>query len=163
MNLNLVVKQFFEENDYHKIADKIIVLRKDGICIYSNISDQNEAASMGALIGGVWQAAQALSQLTHKTDSYQEYRLGFDTSSDGLYILPICIKSEDYYIGGVYSDAYNPAKLKQKIKMLKDNLEVYLAEYAPTAGDSNEEEKEDFLFDEISDEEMDNLFSFGGV
>ena len=158
MNLNKVVKQFLEENDDHKLSEKLVVIRQDGISIYSNIENELEAASVGALIGGVWQAAQALSELTKKGLDHTHYRLGFDTSSDGLYILPLTIMNDTYYLGGIYTDTNNPAKLKQNMKLLKNNLELFLSEFS-----IKEEKKSGFLFQDISDDEMDNLFSFGGV
>lgn len=160
MNLNKVVKQFIEENEYQKLTNKIIILRRDGICVYSNIKSQHESASMGALMGGLWQAGEALLKLTHKDPQFLSFRLGFDTSSDGLYILPLKVDDQMYFLGGVFSDKNNPAKLKQQLRLLKDNLEMYLGEHAP---EISEEKRDGFLFNEISDEEMDNLFSFGGV
>ena len=158
MNLNLIVKQFFEESEYQKLADKIVVIRQDGISIYTNIENQLEASSMGALIGGVWQAAQALSEMTNKQEDHLDYRLGFDTSSSGLYILPLKIMNDTYYLGGIYMNLNNPAKLKQNLKLLKNNLELYLSDYS-----SVDKVQEGFLFENISDDEMNNLFSFDGA
>lgn len=162
MNLNKLVKRFFEESEYQKIAEKIVVIRRDGINIYSNINNNFEASSMGALIGGVWQAAQALSELTDKNQKVLEYRLSFDTSSNGLYILPLVVANESYFLGAVYQDKNNPAKLKQHLRMLKDNLELYLSDFCNET-EVNNEKRDGYLFNSITDDEMDNLFSFDGV
>ena len=172
MNLNLIVKQFFEENECDKLADKILLVRQDGINIYSNISNGLEASSMGALIGGVWQAAQALSELAGSSDNLADYRLGFDTSSDGLYILPLEINKTSYFLGAMYLEQDNPAKLKRSLRFLKENLELYLEdtfrvnkiENEKSSSEKKEPREDDgFLFDSISDDEMDNLFSFEGA
>ena len=159
MNLNILVKQFFVENDYQKISDRIIVLRSDGIKVYSNFENDTEAASIGALVSGLWQAAETLASMDNNKKDYLDFRLGFDSSSDGLYVLPLTVLGSTYYICAIYKDASNPAKMKRHLRLLKDNLEVYLSELSL----DNEENRNGYLFSEISDDEMDNLFSFGGM
>lgn len=173
MNVNFVVKKFFEENKYDKLADKILLVRQDGINIYSNIQNSLEATSMGALVGGVWQAAQALSELSGTRHELLEYRLGYDTSADGLYIVPLKISGKIYYLASMYLNQSNPGKLKKDLRYLKDDLENHLCElmskdlYATNEINSNEivgeKQSSGFLFDDISDDEMDNLFSFEGA
>lgn len=153
-----MVKQFLEKNDYHKLIEKLVVIRQDGITLYSNLEDSLEASSIGALVSGVWQAAQALSEITHHRKDYVEFRLGFDTSSEGLYVLPLSIKENTYYLGGIYTNQNNPAKLKQSLRLLKNNLEQHLEDSL-----IDETVREGFLFDNISDDEMNKLFSFDGV
>ncbi len=159
MNLNQIVRQFFDENEYHKLADKIVIIRGDGIAIYSNFEDYLEAQTVGALVSGVWQAAESLSSLLNKNESFLDFRLGFDTSADGLYILPFTILEKTYYIGAIYGDADNPGKLKRNMRLLKDNVEVYLSKFSLDP----EKNREEYLFENISDEEMDKLFAFGGI
>ncbi|MFT6631586.1 MAG: hypothetical protein ACJAS4_001537 [Bacteriovoracaceae bacterium] len=159
MNLNLLVEKFFNENDYNRIADKLVVMRHDGINVYSNCEDQFEASSIGALVAGLWQAAESLSSLLKKNDEFFEFRLGFDTSSEGLYVLPFTIMKSTYYVCAIYSESNNPAKLKRNLRLLKDSLEVFLSEFSL----DEEANRKGYLFNEISDSEMDNLFSFGGV
>lgn len=159
MNLNLLVEKFFKENDYDRIADKLVVMRHDGINVYSNCNDQFEASSIGALVSGLWQAAESLSSLLKNTNEFYEFRLGFDTTSDGLYVLPLTIMDSTYYICAIYKDTNNPAKLKRNLRLLNNSLELFLSEFSLDA----EENRKGYLFTDISDSEMDNLFSFGGV
>jgi len=158
MNLNEIVKRFFEENDYNKIANKIVVIRADGINIYSNLDNVLEASSIGALVGGLWQAASSLSSMLKKSNEFMEFRLGFDTTSDGVYVLPFEIMNSPYYVCAIYSEASNPGKLKRNLRRLKENLEVYLSEFSL----DTEKNRKGYLFTEITDSEMDQLFAFGG-
>lgn len=159
MNLNLLVKKFFDENDYDKIANRLVVIRHDGINIYSNVDNQFEASSIGALVSGLWQAAESLSSLLKNNNEFFEFRLGFDTSSDGLYVLPFTIMDSTYYICAIYNDSNNPAKLKRNLRLLKENLEVFLSEFSF----DTEANRKGYLFSDISDDEMDQLFGLGGV
>ena len=158
MNLNLLVKKFFEENEYNKIAERLVVLRHDGINVYSNMPDQFEAASIGALVSGVWQAAESLSSMLKQQNEFFDFRLGFDTSSDGLYVLPFTILDQTYYLCAIYRDSNNPAKLKRNIRLLKENLELFLSEFSF----DTEKNREGYLFQNITDDEMNNLFGIGG-
>ena len=159
MNLNLVVKQFFNENEYNRIAKRLLLMRHDGINVYSNYDDENEAASIGALVSGVWQAAESLSGLIKKENEFFEFRLGFDTTSDGLYILPINILESQYFICAIYTDVDNPGKLKRSIRLLNDSLETFLSEFTFDV----EENRKGYLFENITDSEMDKLYSHGGL
>ena len=117
MNLNLLVKQFFNENEYNKISDRLVVIRQDGITLYSNYDNKFEESSIGALVSGLWQAAESLSSLLKSGQDFFEFRLGFDTSSDGLYVLPFHIMDGTYYICSIYKDSQNPAKLKRNLRL----------------------------------------------
>ena len=55
MNLNATIKQFIHENNFQKLSDRIVIIRYDGISIYSNAEDDFESATICALVSGVWQ------------------------------------------------------------------------------------------------------------
>ena len=156
MNFGELIKDFFEENEFNRLAQRVSVIRHDGIDLYTNIDNKLEASSIGALVSGLWQAAQSLSRIIEDQTDFFEFRLAFDTSSSGLYVLPFSIEGNDYYICAIYTDKDNPAKLKQYIRQLKESLESYLVSMI----ESKEDNKDEYLFNDISDEEMDNLFSF---
>ena len=160
MNFNSIVKQFFVENDFHKLADKLAVVRNDGVIVYANTENFNESYSIGALVGGLWQAAEALHSLVTETKDIYEFRLSFDTSEQGIYVLPFKYKNNIYYISAIYKEVSNPALLKNRLRNLKDTLSFFLQE-------SFEEveitKREGYLFNDISDEEMDNLFNLKRV
>lgn len=147
------IEHFFEQL---AVTDKldISVVRQDGIQLYSSHKDKLDATSIGALAGGVWQAAESLMALSGGS-KLDEHRLSFDTSSSGVYILTLKAQREKLYLVGIYKDSLNPAILKQKLRVLHFRLEEYLNADIEEINNRN-----GFLFENITDEEMDNLFSF---
>ena len=162
MNLNGMVKQFFDENAFGLLADRITVIRYDGICVYSNVKDDFESASICALVSGLWQAAKSLNSLVGANQNFYNYRLGFDTTENGLYVLPFKFKEEEYFICGIYKDTANPAKLKRNLRLLKENLEVFMQAIAADYK-ADKRDRSGYLFTDISDSEMDSLFDFSRV
>lgn len=160
MNINTVVKQFFTENEFDKLAHKISVVRNDGVVVFANTENFNESYSIGALVGGLWQAAEALNSMVSKESEVFEFRLSFDTSEQGIYVLPLQVKDNTYYICAIYKEINNPALLKKNLRNLKDTLYFYLKE---TFVSEKKIQRNGFLFDNISDEEMDNLFNFSEI
>lgn len=156
MNLNKIIKHFFMENDYHLMAAKTAVVRSDGIVLFSNSESFEESSSIGALVGGLWQAATSLNSIVSNKNKEFDFRLSFDTSNQGIYILPININKKEFYICAIYNEVDNPALLKRNLRNLQGNLENFLSDY----NFKKLESREDYLFKNITDEEMDNLFSF---
>ena len=85
--------------------------------LYQNKESQNSLsqASVGALLGGVWQAARALASFI-PNNSAEAYRLSFDTASQGVYVIPIKVFNEELYLGLIYYDEMNPGLIKNKIR-----------------------------------------------
>lgn len=167
MNIKLLINNFFEENDFGRISDHISVVRNDGIVIYSNTKDNFIASSMGALSSGLWQAATSMIEFVDKRDD-EEFRLTFDTSSSGVYILPIVVANSRCYLVSVYQDALNPAKLKQQLKNLIFLLEMYIRDESISVSKETkihdiDPKREGYLFTDITDEEIDKLFGFSRV
>src|SRR5690606_38514668 len=124
------------------------------ITIYDSVQDET-TSPVSALVSGVWQASEALMGLVGKIDNLFEYRLGFDTSSEGIYLFSFEIGGKNYCCGAIYKDCLNPGLLKRQVMLLKADLEqVQLSKAA-----ASPEQREGFLFSDITDEEMDNLFT----
>lgn len=157
MNLNALIKKFIQENNYQTLSQRFVVIRHDGISIYSNAEDDFESASICALVSGVWQAAKSLNSLVDSENSFYNHRLSFDTSSTGFSVLPIKIMDEEYYICSIYKDVSNPAKLKQQMRVFKDKLENYLLNNSF----ENQVDRSGYLFKNITDEEIDKIFEYG--
>ena len=156
-------KKYFEEySDITKLeGTSLFMVRYDGLMIYhmNGLGDKLDSNSVGALLGGLWQAAQALSQFIPKTQTYESYRLSFDTSSQGLYVQPLTIKDDVYYLGLLYADEVNPAMLKSKLRILTFNFLKFLEdEIRDLESGTTEEPSDEYLFRDISDEEVDRLF-----
>ena len=72
------------------IKARLFVTREDGITIYDSVQNQT-TTSVSALVSGVWQASEALMDLVHPNQDVMEFRLGFDTSSQGIYLFPFSL------------------------------------------------------------------------
>lgn len=158
-------KRYFE--DYSDIAHlrecSLFMVRQDGLMIYhkNGLGDKIEPNSIGALLGGLWQAAQALAGFIPDVQESESFRLSFDTSSQGLYVQPIMIEKESYYLGLLFADEINPAQIKAKLRLLSRNFLQYLeSELDGLKDEGVRDDGEDYLFKNITDEEVDKLFRF---
>jgi hypothetical protein len=159
LNVSHEIKSFFELRRI-KIKARLFVGREDGITVYDSI--QNETtSSVAALISGVWQASEALMQMVDNQGKTMDFRLGFDTSSQGVFILPFKLLGKRYFLGAIYQDYLNPGQLKRQIGQLKVELDQQF-EGLNGVAESVEMGRDGFLFKDITDEEIDRLFSIGG-
>lgn len=145
------------------INARLFVTREDGITIYDSV--QNETTtSVSALVSGVWQASEALMGLAHPSQNIMEFRLAFDTSSQGIYLFPFTLSGKRYFLGAIYQDCLNPGLLKRQIAMIKEEMDrLFQEEPVQVLKNHSVRNREGFLFQEISDEEIDRLFSAGGI
>ena len=139
----------------------VFVCRQDGVVLYKKdgIGLSVSHSSVGALLGGVWQAASTLASFLPESEKKEIFRLSFDTSSTGVYILPFQMKNNDYYLGLLYNDELNPGFIKNRLRDLMMRLEEYLAEFAEEA----RKEENDILFENITDDEIEAIFSHTGI
>ena len=166
-NIPKYVETFFKSCEIDEKINRysFFLIRHDGVVLYhnNNLGNSLSQSSIGALLGGVWQAARALANFIPKEESKEGYRLSFDTSAQGVYIVPIAVGSEELYLGLIYHDEVNPGFIKNKIRELATGFSEYLEEelkdtIAKKQMKSNE--KNEFLFGDITDSEMDHLFAF---
>ena len=158
MNLKENFESFWQSNGVNAEGLKVSLLRRDGITLFSTIKSEDEKNSVGALISGLWQAAESLSTITN-TQAHDEYRLSFDSSESGVYILPFNLDKNDYYMGVIYHKEEIPGRLKNKLRTVRDLLE---SEFSGMTG-QDDVPRSGFLFDNITDKEMDDLFSMKRV
>ncbi len=133
----------------------LFIFRDDGIPLFGS-NEMLDKNTMGALMAGCWQAAKALSSFIPKSENQEVYRFSYDTSDQGIYILPFSIKKSSFIFGGLFHSEINPGLIKSKMrqileKMLSD-VDTFIEDKAP--------KREKFLFNDISDREMDQIFSF---
>jgi hypothetical protein len=163
-NLISDLKNYFIKNKLHKTlaANQVFICRGDGQVIYKNQKYENEldSLSIGALIGGVWQASSALSAFLPESPTGDNFRLSFDTSSRGIYILSCKIDDKEYYLGCIFTDTINPGQLKLSMRELKKHINN---EFPKSITKIENKKKADFLFSNISDKEVDDMFSSVGV
>ena len=144
------------------IKARLFVTREDGITVYDSIQNQT-TTSVAALVSGVWQASEALMGLVRDNQNVMDFRLGFDTSSSGIYLFPFELEHKRYFLGAIYEDCINPGQLKRKIAMIKEEMDVLFPQLPITKTNKSSVEREGFLFNEISDEEIDRLFGVRGI
>jgi len=168
-NVPKYVETFFESCE---IDDKIqrysfFLIRHDGVVLYhnNNLANSLSKSSIGALLGGVWQAARALASFIPKEDSSEGYRLSFDTTDQGIYIVPIKVRREELYLGLIYHNEVNPGFIKNKIREMAAGFSEYLEHEMKGMGEqkmssSDKNRNNEFLFADITDSEMDRLFAF---
>ena len=165
VKLSELFKKFFDERsgDLFKQNIQVLIVREDGLMIYRSEDCSAGAGldvfSVGALIGGVWQAARSL---THFMDEFSEdeSQLHFGTSSRGFFLLPLHVDGEEYTLGTVYENCLNPGKLKNMLRLLRDHMEELFKTSWKSELVSDTDER---LFPFISDEEIDKLFENAGI
>lgn len=168
---NLIPKyteQFFKSCEIDEKLNRysFFLIRHDGIVLYHNKNIENSLSqsSIGALLGGVWQAARALAAFIpqqNNEDAHEGYRLSFDTASQGVYVVPTKVYSEEFYLGLIYHDEVNPGVIKNKIRGIAAAFAEYMeAELKshPLAKAQNKKNNE-YLFNDISDVEIDRAFA----
>lgn len=169
-NIPKHVETFFKlcEIDEKLNRYSFFLIRYDGVVLYhnNNLANSLSKSSIGALLGGVWQAARALSDFIPKEkskESNEGYRLSFDTTSQGIYVLPIIIGAEELYLGLIYHDEVNPGFIKNKIREMATSFGEFLEQELKESfgkGQIRSAENNNFLFGDITDSEMDRLFAF---
>lgn len=155
MNLATQIKDFFNESEFSSLADKIAVVRDDGTVLFSNSQDVMMASNIGALSSGVWQAAHQLISYIGDSPS-GDFRLSFDSSCSGIYLTPIKLNKTSGFLCCLYKDEVNPGKLKRKVRQVVDLLNAYVEIEKKNLVEYGNNDK--YLFDNITDEEMDSLF-----
>jgi len=159
MSHNVVekIRQVLEPR-LRKVPARVFVTRQDGVSLFDSVQDTG-SQSISALVSGVWQASEALMGFVNKSEEVLDYRFSFDTSSNGIFLFPLEHRGAKFYLGAIYDNCLNPALLKRQMAVLKDELqtEISLVEEKPL------KERNGFLFQEISDAEMDRLFGEGRI
>lgn len=156
-NINQIIKTFFNDVDLFDESE-VSVIRNDGIVVFSTIENDLDKASVGALVSGLWQAAFSVSAYIDRKPKEEDFRLSFDTSKSGINIIPITVNNKTFFFCTLFKESINPAKLKQKMKVISNELENYVKTHF--VQEEPTEQREGYLFQNITDEEMDRLFNF---
>ena len=160
VKINEALEHFFKNYEKLERSVRLFVFREDGLILYqTSVVENKTASSCGALMGGTWQAAMTLvSFIGGSKRKPDDYRLSFDSSSEGVHIIAAG-QYENYqlYLGGIYAQQVNPAPLKNKIKNLNFKLRACIDELSvKQAGHRTEE---NYLFSNITDSEIDAMFA----
>lgn len=167
-----LVETYFKSCDIDEKVDRFsfFMIRSDGVVLYQNKKNKKDlqlSASVGALLSGVWQASSALSSFIPDKKQDEGYRLSFDTTSQGIYIVPISTEFEDLYLGLIYFEETNPGLIKSKMREMAEKVTSFLNEEfkkikmkEASLNSKIKTGKAEYLFSNITDAEMDRLFAF---
>ncbi len=137
---------------------RLFVVRRDGLMVWDGTPD-DRSQPLAALCGGMWEASFAMARTAGAATSPSGFRLVFDDAAAGVLVYPLTVHGETYFLGGIYRDCVNPARLRHRVQELRGRLEGLLAEgQAPVAAQA---ERAGYLFADITDAEMDRLFGIG--
>jgi hypothetical protein len=145
--IKLLIKNFEAKSVNH------FILRKDGICLYSNFSRKGFESTI-ALMAGMWQASEALGEFANLEN--EEGRICFESSSSGI-IIHKFLNNSDLIYAVQYKNVLNPGFFKMKLKRLIKAVDLELESSIREVIVTNDNE---FLFSEISDDEINRIFNF---
>lgn len=160
MNFSERIKHILEPKR-SGLAARLFVCREDGISVFDFESDSTRA-QVSALVAGMWQASEALVNLIDKSQDSYDFRLGFDTSSSGVFLLPFSHNQKKYFLGALYTESLNPGVLKHQVTQVREELVSLLEKTEPKKDEILETERNGYLFKDITDEEIDRLFGLHG-
>ena len=147
-----MIEAFFKARKWNQRPEKLFVFRRDGVMLYHSAEEDSlEVSHTGALLAGLWQSAEHLK--ARALGEFDEpLRLDFGSSARGVFVIP----AEEKLVAAIFQDCLNPAKLKCELKLLRDELLLHLE---VDELEVPEPEKDESLFHNITDDEMDRLFS----
>jgi hypothetical protein len=150
------VQTFSDQNLLRSISILAISLEGQVLGHLGKDLSANKIQSMGALLVGLWQASDSLSELIENEDE-DDLKLSFQSSSSGYYVLSPGPNNPKVLWAFVFEGATNPGKIKVLSQKLRNHMDevIYL--------NRNDENESAQLFNNITDEEMDKLFSFAEV
>lgn len=134
----------------------LFLCRNDGVVLFKRHLHQFDQETASALLSGIWQAASALTELIPDQKASKQndfFRLSFDTSSKGIYLLPSKIHGKDCFWGMIFDDETNPALIKSRLRDLASRLENFLEKSKNTIHSTK-----GHPFSELTDEEIDRAF-----
>ena len=142
---------FAEKEKVGLVGVNLYLIRRDGSIVYTD-GDSKDTQTVGALISGAWQATM---EILKKKES-AGFRFSFGSSSSGIYVLSLVLGGEVMYLASMFENEMNPGRFKVKMRKMRDGLDEKLDGLSPSNAS-----KDDFLFEDLSDDEVNSLFSFG--
>lgn len=154
-------KNYIEEFRLDKRIDdaEIYLTDLDGYMIYT--SKRNVDQSLIALIAGVYQGSKKM--LEFLSDDHEIPTLSLGNSGSSIFVKSFSVGKKELLLSAVLKDVDFQSRYKMYLNLLSDEL----MENYPTTDSENEITKQSsetkqnnkFLFDDISDEEVDHLFT----
>lgn len=137
------------------------VFGEEGIPVYSN-SNSDDNQSIGVLVSGSMKALEHLVQISglpSQKNQDEEFRFSYATSDTGLLINDFKVEDRNYFFVTKFTKEKNPGKLRSKIRLLIFDLATISLPKSKV--EKNKDTKQ--LFTNITDKEVDNMFSSLGI
>lgn len=117
---------------------------------------EKDTASLGALFVGILEASEAVKE-TVSGKNNEEMDLAYSSSETGFFILRPSPENPEVFWVFLYQKVLNPGKTRLYAKRLRDHFDnIKIIEKNLKSSDKN-------LFENITDKEVDDLFSFVGI
>lgn len=157
--INQNLKSHFQSFSQNSVFEKVTIflITKDGQ-VLDRLGNpwEGDATSLGALFVGILQASEAVKESV-SGKSEDEMDLSYSSSQTGFFILKPTTENPDVFWVFLYKEALNPGKIRVYGRKLRDHFNGIKILEKPTSRSG------ETLFQNITDEEMDNLFSFAGI
>ncbi len=163
MNLQEKINYHFKSFPHRELFQEvsILILTKDGQVLgqLGKVKEGAQAQSLGALMVGMWQASEAVAEMIKVKDN-KDTGLNYQDSSSGFFLLQPTEKNPKIFWSFIFENQVNPGKIKNYARQLRTHFnELEILKETKSKATS----KEEFLFENVTEEEVDNLFSFAGI
>lgn len=163
MSIESRLTDHFESFSGKEILEKttVLALSRDGR-VYGQLGvkrSSQDIQSLGALLVGMWQASEAVKDFLNERQE-NDLNLSFQSSQSGFLILKPGLNNKEIFWGLLFEKEVNPGKVKLYFKKLRDHFDSI--EVLPSKM-SEDEKNGEYLFKDITEEEVDRLFSFAGL
>lgn len=154
ISLNEKLNLIFDKAGDDLRDQHISISRHDGIIVFTNkISSDADAVVTASL----WQAATQLHKSSQLSASTEKFKLSFDSHDQGILIRSFTLKNSLFYISMVYDEVMNPGLLKKKFEDYIKELKTQMAMFEVAR--PVEVKRDKFLFNKITDKEIEAAFS----
>ena len=138
----------------------LMITRNDGVVIWEKANfSVNKDSSIGALTAGLWSASNAIGK-AFDISEIGNGGLSYGGACSGIILLPINLNGDVYAFVLAYKNTLNPSKLKHQFRLMSKHIEYsYNDKVNHELLVCSGKEKTKVLFKNITDEEIDNLFT----
>lgn len=158
MNLNGKLGIIFESHGEKLGNHKLVVSRHDGTVVFTNKSSHDTEAVMAS---SLWQSALELKKLSKIQGNHQNFQIDFHNSDSGIIMKSFSVNGSEFNLTMTYEEVLNPGKLKKEFndfyKELK--IQIFTLNKMDFDKENNNNSQGSFLFDKLTDSEIDDAFA----
>lgn len=159
MSLNQQINHLYDRHVEDIKHHHIFITRDDATIVFTN---KKHTGSQASLVAAAWQAVSELKKINNLQEESKDFRLSFDIADQGVYVLCFRFLDQNYFATMIYKNVTNPALHKRKFKESLGHIFKDLSQAKDSMRKSSREISQDsskFLFQNISDDELDKVFS----